>query len=315
MKSRNLLALTVALAMVMLLFTGCGAEKADIYNGGDLYRAEADGIYDSAADMEYAEKPSEAGKGDGEPVTEQKLIKTVSMSAETEDLTKLLDDLSAQIAEAGGYVESRNVYNGSSYSGSRSRSADLVIRIPEGNLNTFVNRVEGMSNIISSNEKVDDVTLTYVAVESRVKALEAEEARLLELMAKAESMGEILEVQSRLTDVRYELESVTSRLRVMQNQVSYATVSLNVREVRTLTVVEEESVWQQMTRGFGENLRNLGDGIVEFAIFLVVSLPYLVPMGAIAAVVVILTRRSAKKKKAARAAKAAPPAQNSENAE
>lgn len=298
MRFRKFLAFSATIVLVIALLAGCGANTSDMLYDGSYKNAE--GIYDSSAEVGSSITPSDSGQIDG--AAEQKLIKTVNLSAETEDLTGLLDDLSQQVKNLGGYIESRTVYNGSAYSGSRSRSADLTIRIPAENLDGFVSQVQGMSNIISSNEEVDDVTLTYVAVESRVEALEAEQARLLELMDMAQTMSELLEVEARLTEVVGELESVTSQLRVLQNRVNYATVELSVREVQTLTVVEEESVWQRMARGFLENLENLGDGIVEFAIFLVASLPYLVPLGAIAAVVILLLRRRRKRKKAAKAA-------------
>lgn len=298
MRFRKFLAFSATIVLVIALLAGCGANTSDMLYDGSYKNAE--GIYDSSAEVGSSITPSDSGQIDG--AAEQKLIKTVNLSAETEDLTGLLDDLSQQVKNLGGYIESRTVYNGSAYSGSRSRSADLTIRIPAENLDGFVSQVQGMSNIISSNEEVDDVTLTYVAVESRVEALEAEQARLLELMDMAQTMSELLEVEARLTEVVGELESVTSQLRVLQNRVNYATVELSVREVQTLTVVEEESVWQRMARGFLENLENLGDGIVELAIFLVASLPYLVPLGAIAAVVVLLLRRRRKRKKAAKAA-------------
>ena len=304
MKIRKMLVLTMVVVLVMALLAGCGAEKAtDNYYGN----AAGDGLYDMAGEIDSPMAPESVGTSNSKTEVQsnsqvqQKLIKTVDMSAETEDLNKLLDDLSRQVGDLGGYVESRNVYNGSSYNSSRSRNADLTIRIPAENLDGFVSSVQGMSNIISVNEKVQDVTLTYVAVESRMEALETERDRLMELMEQAVTMSDLLEVEARLTDVLSELESVTSQLRVLENQVSYATVHLYIREVQVLTVVEEETVWQRMTRGFGENLRGLGNFIVEFAIFLVVSLPYLVPLAGIVVVAVVLLRRRKTKKKAVKA--------------
>lgn len=298
MGMKKFLSLAMAVMTVMLLLASCGANTSAMdYYDGSKAEMDSNGIYDMAGDYEM---PMESGSAadSTQAAVEQKLIKTVNLSVETEDLTALLDDISLQVESLGGYVQSRNVYNGSAYSGSRSRNADLIIRIPVANLDGFVGKVKDMSNITSANEQVEDVTLSYVAVESRMNALQTEHDRLMELMAQAETMSDLLEVEARLTEVVSELESVTSQLRVLQNKVDYATVELYIREVQVLTVVEEESVWQRMTRGFAENLRGLGNGIVEFAIFLVVSLPYLVPLGGITVLTVVLIRRGRAKKNA-----------------
>ena len=110
-------------------------------------------------------------------------------------------------------------------------------------------------------------------------------------------MSDLLQIEGRLTDVRYELESVTSQLRVYDNLVDYATIHLNLSEVQEYTPVEEETLWQRISGGFVESLKNLGNFFVELFVALIVGLPYIVFIGAIVVVVVILCRRSAKKRK------------------
>lgn len=78
-----------------------------------------------------------------------------------------------------------------------------------------------------------------MAITSRITALETEESRLLELLAAAANMSDLLEIESRLTEVRTELEKVKSQLRIYENQVSYGTIYLTVSEVKEYTVVEE----------------------------------------------------------------------------
>lgn len=276
----------ILLALLVLL-TGC---SKGVTTGNDgAYREEM------SSDKLYADAPA-AGK-ENVAETDQKLIKTVRITAETEALDALLQNLDKAVASVGGYMEQRNVYHGSNYSGSSRRNAELTVRVPADKLDSFVQQMSGLSNIISSNESIENVTLTYVATESRVNALKAEEKRLLELMEKAETMADLLEVESRLTEVRYELERVTSQLMVLENQVSYATVRLSVTEVRDYTVVQEQTVWQRISAGFVSSLEGLWEGIVEVFVFLVVASPYLVVLAAAVTVLVLLLRR---KKKASR---------------
>ena len=152
-----------------------------------------------------------------------------------------------------------------------------------------------MSNVVSYNESQEDVTLTYVSTESRVKALETEQERLLELLSKAENMSDLLEIEARLTDVRYELENVTSQLRVLANKVDYATVNLYISQVKVYTEVEEQTVWQRIGSGFKKNLKNMGESLEDFFVWLVTYSPQIVITVVVVALLLTLLYRRGKK--------------------
>ena len=299
MKNKKYLAIILSAVLIVSLLAGC-AKSMDAGMAEDYYynapvENAGSGVYDDS----YKEV-GEASTAEAE-LTDRKLIKTVELDAETEDLDELLGTLTQQVNQLGGYVENQRVYNGSAYSKYRSRSASMTIRIPAEKLDAFVNHVEGSTNIVSRYSYIDDVTLTYVATESRVNALVAEEQRLLELLSQAETMSDLLEVEARLTDVRYELESVTSRLNVLKNQVSYSTVNLSIDEVVEYTPVEEETFWQRISGGFMDSLKGIGDGVVEVTVFVLANLPYLVLLAVCAVAVIFLAKRNIRRKKAKKA--------------
>ena len=121
-------------------------------------------------------------------------------------------------------------------------------------------------------------------------------------------MSDLLEIESRLTDVNYELERYGSRLRTMDNQVSYATVYLSIQEVKEYTPVQEQTLWERISSGFLSSLKGLGNGIVNFIAWIIIMLPYLVVFGLIgwgAAALIRRWRRGRKTKKAEKAAKRA----------
>ena len=295
---KKYLKMSLAVLLVMSLLAGCG--------GSSMAADSAPAMKQEAAiEAPMAEAPmlngsiSDAGTGAGNSIadTEQKLIKTVRMDVETEDLENLLPQISGKISSLGGYVENQELYNGSAYSTYRHRSASLTVRIPAENLDGFVEDVKGVSNVITYNESTENVTLQYVSTESRMKALEVEQERLLELLGKAENMADLLEIEARLTDVRYELENVTSQLRVLSNQVDYATIHLYISQVKVYTEVEEQTVWQRIGSGFKENLRSIGEDMTDFFVWLVTYSPQLIVWAVvIAAAVVILKKKLAKKK-------------------
>lgn len=302
MKTGKILAILMALS----LLAGCSAKAANDSADSAMMKSEYSMSYDAEYGYVVESTPAASGIYDTSEnpdsstdvsVTEQKIIKTVDVTAETEDMDTLLASIAEKVAELGGYMERQEVYNGSAYSSRRNRNADMTIRIPVEKLNGFMDQVAGLSNVVNKTESIDDVTLTYVATESRVKALETEEERLLELLAKAESMSDLLEIESRLTEVRYELESYTTQLLVLQNKVSYSTVNLYVSEVVEYTPVAEETVWQRISGGFMDSLEGIWNGVVEIFVFLAANLPYLVVIGAVGTVVVLRLLRSGKKRK------------------
>lgn len=280
----------IALLVLACILTGCGGVAMDsVENGMSGSTGSFDGIYEEFA-------PGDPGSG--AQLSDQKLITTVEINAETEDLDALMPQLSEHIAQLGGYVEFQNTYYGSAYSSYRHRSANMTIRIPADKLNDFLLHVEGASNVISKQQSQDNVTLQYVDTESRVAALEAERDRLMELLEQAGDLSDLLKIEERLTDVLYDLESTTAKLRSLDNQVSYATVNLYIDEVKIFTETQEQTVWQRIASGFGGNLRNIGEDIVDFFIWLVTYSPQLIVIGGIIWLAVRTVRRAIKKRRA-----------------
>ena len=312
MKMKKTLALLLSGLMLVSLLVGCGAASKDMMamdtetfapmeNG-----ALADGIYDSLK-REELDSDYEASTDEKPSVTQRKLIRKIYLDTETEDMDALLAAIDSKVNALGGYMESREVYTGSRYSSYDSRRhADLVIRIPKDKLDEFVAHVSKESNITSSNETSDDVTLTYVAVQSRMTALQKEEARLLELIDKAANLSELLELEKRLTEVRTDLENVTSQLLLYDNLVDFGTIEVSISEVQKLTPVQEPGFFNRIGTGFMESLKNLWTFLKELAIFLVVASPYLVTIAVVALVIVLIIRRSVRRKRAARSKKQPP---------
>ena len=78
--------------------------------------------------------------------------------------------------------------------------------------------------------------------------------------------------------LRWELENYASQLRVLDNQVDYSTVYLNINEVDKPKVVAERTVWQKIGDGFMDNAGNMWDGLVNGFVWVLTAIPYLVPL-------------------------------------
>lgn len=305
MSKKKILTAVMAAALLLGLLGGCGSKNLSMEpDTARSYLYAEDSIsYETAmaapAAMSGAGSNAESAADTASiPLPEnRKWVITMSLTAETENLTDAMGLLAEKIQESGGYVESQSI-SGTAANSGRSPSAYITVRIPAEQLDSFVEDVSGMTNVVSSSRYVEDITLRYTDTEGRVKALQTEEARLLELMEQAQTMSDLLEIEGRLTEVRYQLENYTSTLRLYDNQVDYATLDLTLREVEKFTPPEKQGFWQKVTSGLADSIVDLGQGIVDFAAWVLIELPYLVLVGLLGWLTVFLTRRSIKKRRA-----------------
>ena len=292
---KRLFTISLVLLLLLGLLAGCGAKE------------EAAAAPDAAAPMEtmtatmeevlYDEAASETGSGGTALPENQKLIRTVNMDAETLDLDPLMAWIESRVGSLGGYFEQKSIRrSGSRDDGSYYKYADLMIRIPAQNLDQFTSQVGEKANVTSTSESTENVTLTYISTKSRVEALETEQKRLLELLENAESMEDLLTIEERLTDVRWELENYASQLRVLDNKVDYSTVYLSIWEVDEPTVIVERTVWQKIGDGFTRNAGRMWNGLVNFFIWLLTIIPYLVPLALIGGVALLIVKLCKKPK-------------------
>lgn len=295
---KKLTTLLLTIALVLTLFTACG---------GSSKSTAAQGVPNLKADYAMEEMAAEAPaammstapnslSGAGETGStalpeNRKWIVTVHMDAETEDLDALIAGLDETITGLNGYVEDQELYNGSNFSSRRHRNANLTIRIPADDVARFTEEVSGIANVVSTNVNREDITLTYVATESKVTALKTEETRLLELLAQAENMSDLLEIEARLSDVRYELERHSSQLRLYDNQVDYATIYLFISEVQEYTPVAEKTVWERIRDGFKSSIKGVSEGFVDFFVWITANSPYLLVWGILLTAAVIFLRK------------------------
>lgn len=280
----------ISLLMVLILMfslTACGASTS----------LEGNVAYDKM-EMENGSAVSDSALESPNLPEDRKLIRTVRTRAETDDLTAVMTQLEEKVSQFGGYLQQKEVYQGSSYRGTQYRNASLTIRIPAKDLDTFLSQLSSAAHVVSTNETVDDVTLYYIDVDSQLKALRTEEERLLAMMEKAENLADLLAIEQRLTQVQQEIQSVTSQLKALDSQIEYATIYLDLSEVVEYTPVEEKSTWQQIGDGFVDSLSDIWEGFVNFFVWVLANSPRLVLWGGIITVVVLLIRRANKRRKA-----------------
>lgn len=314
MKKKNTRILTALLAG-MLCLASCAAKHAaesmdigitpgavyDTSGGSYNYSASADAEWSE----EYYEESKTAASATGSPAesaapdSARKLIRNVSLDLETKEFDKFLTALESRINAAGGYVQTSSVRGSGTY-----RYASVTARIPTEKLDGFCAGVSEAANVVRRTENTDDVTLEYVDTESRLKALQSEYDTLLTILEKCTDLKDVISVQSRITEVLYQIESYKSRLNSLDNLVSYSTVSMSVSEVERETVTEVQTVGQRIADGLSRTVQDLRRDAEDLLVDLAVNLPYILIWAAILTGAVLAVRAMIRRACRRRASKA-----------
>jgi len=306
MKKISLL-LAIVLSLVLIL-SGCGAA-----NG----KAEMDMAFPNSAPAASAEpeKPMEdyyyAGgvKGEYDAVdgganiynnTNNKIIRTASLSIQTTEFDESVAALNRLTNELGGYFETADVQSGGYYNSYASRSAYYIVRIPKENFVAFRDGTSGIGHVNNISENAQDVGETYYDTEARLKTLTTKRDRLLDLLEKAEYMEDIITLENALADVQYQIDMHTATLRKYDSLIGYSTFNIRLNEVEKIS--EQPSVKESFGSKFVSSLKkgfeSFGRNLQNFAIWFARNLIGIVIFAAIVVVVVVFFRKKIHRRRA-----------------
>ena len=306
MKKQRILSLLAAITLTLPL-ASCSSSSPEFNSYTGSY-AKSDAAYDYAypEEAEMAWEDADVGMSgyDSAPspdpsndLSERKIIRTATVNFETTGYEAFLESLNTCVADAGGYIESSETYGGGIYSSYSSRSASITVRVPASRYDAFMSSVTEIGAMTYRSESKDDVTMSYIDVESHIRALETEYSTLLEILDKAESLEDVILLQNRISEVNYELDSYKSQLRKYDDLISYCTIHIGVNEVRRETLPDERTLTfgERIVTGLRENFLDIGEGAADFAVWFVTSIPYLLIWAVVIAVIVLVIRAIMKK--------------------
>ncbi len=253
-----------------------------------------EGVVFDKSDIGVTEDSTNSQSGTGKPITDdRKIIKNAQMHVETKTFDSFISVLETDIAELKGYIEQKEISKNSK----DHRNAYIVIRIPAENLNKFMGKVSENGNVTYENESAVDVTSSYNDTERHIKSLETEQERLLEIMKKADTLTDILSIEERLTQIRYELDGYEQTLSSYDEQIEYSTITLSVSEVEVVTVGDDEGFFNQVAEGFMGSLKAIGTIFRTLALVILSGSPFIILIGVFIAAVIIVIKFVNKKRK------------------
>lgn len=315
---KKFISIMLALTLVAVCLVSCASKNAtadfyDVSNGGN-YKAEADYDYnyavrdDVAGEEMWEEKAEAEYSKDGaissntsktespESQSTRKIIYSSSYDIRTKEYDKSVSALNALCEKYGAYFENSNTYGG--YDGSE-RSSNYTIRVPVKNYNAFVGEAGSIGVVVSSSENNRDVTEQYYDTEARLESALLREERVLEILANANKLDDVLALERELSDIRYEIESYTGSLRKLDSLVSYATVTMSIRETSDAIKVTPTvlTFGERISKGFSSGINNFVDSFQDFVVFLSYNFIGTIIWLIIIAVVIVLIVRARRKAK------------------
>ncbi len=309
MKRKFLQCLCVAI-IVALLFSSCSASKgsdsSSSLNGATS--TESENVSLSMDEADSAPPPEETGEEIGQGSLSEKpdgdftekIIYSANANIETTEFDQTVDNVYTLVDTYGGYIESSYVtgkdYREEFYGYQSYRYAEFVIRVPVQGYGSLTGELDTLGNVLSINEISDNITVKFYDSQSRLDTYKIEEQRLLAMLEKAETVTDMIEIESRISEVRYEIESLESLLRTWQNQVDYSTVTISINEVRELTpkVERERSYWQQIWDGLRDSVRSIGRFFKDLFMGFVISLPVVITVALGATAIILIIKRIVK---------------------
>lgn len=329
---KKILAFCLCILMLASL-CGCAAQSAKsapaAYEGSYM-------TYDTAAEEAYCESAQASGlamadtasyargaaaektasngaepSGEAPETDPAKLIYSADVTVETTDFDGSLGKVDELVARFDGWIESSSI-NGANYSDisrgrSSARSAYFALRIPGERFDELIGSLTDLGNVPYSHVYTENVTAQYYDVQARMNAYRTQEARLLEMMEVAEDVEDIILLEDRLTEIRYQIESLQSTLNNWDRRVSYSSVYLQLNEVREYTpdTPIQLRYGERLSRAFRDGLSSVGSFFREFLLWFVEALPTLMILAVLLVVLLPLGRKLRRNGKARREARRA----------
>lgn len=262
---------------------------------------------EAAAD--YVPSPAVSGNGvaegtDAPSENPEKKIYSADATVETTQFDATIAALEKMIESKGGFVESSSVnssnYTSISKGNPGKKNAYYTIRIPAGKFAETMNSLSVLGNVPHSYTYTENVTSQYYDTAARLKTYKAQEERLTELLDKAETVADVIEIENELSEVRYRIESLQTTLNGWDRRVSYSTINLEIIEVSEYTPEEKVGYGKRLKEAFADGF----DGFKEFILIIAEALPILIFAAIVITGIVHVARKNAEKRKARKIARA-----------
>lgn len=212
----------------------------------------------------------------------RKVIRTADLSLVVEDTQTAVSQLRSTAVALGGYVADANLWQVKD----DLMRGSITLRIDSRSFDDALERVKQIAlEVERENIGSQDVTAEYTDLNARLRNLEATEQELLALLSEVRkqtnSADEVLQIYRELTRIREEIEQIKGRMQYLDNQVSLATITVELIPKEEKPIVQSGWGANQTFRNALSALVSAGQMLASAAIWLVV---FVLPIALVAAV-------------------------------
>ncbi len=176
-------------------------------------------------------------------------------------------------AELGGYVSSGESHV-EQYDDDRYAVGWVTLRIPSDRFEDAVDRVERLGDRVSSSLSSQDVTEEYVDLEGRLNFWVQQEEFYSRLLNEAETIDDLVTIQSRMQEVLLNIEQIEGRLRYLDARTSFATLTVGLTEVPDILQPPDEGDRNPIQEAFEQ----AGDVLLATVGFLIIAAAVAIPI-------------------------------------
>lgn len=222
---------------------------------------------------------SEESFNTGTQTQERMVIENADLAIVVADPRVRMTEITRLANEMGGYVVSSNLYQSFSPAGKEIPEATIVIRVPSERLDEALAAIkESAVDIQYENRSGQDVTNIYVDLQSQLRAKQAAEEQLLEILDKAETAEDVLAIYLQLQTVQSEIEVLKGQIKYYEESAALSSISVRlIAEAGTQPIEigpwKPEGAVREAIQDLIRFLQNFVDFLIRFVIF---TLPALV---------------------------------------
>lgn len=265
-----------------IIMVGCTSKTSENLSSASqaLEMAQSDSsVSTEMYDMDSGATDESSVNGEKLLEPERKIIKSSQLSLETAKFNDVINSLEDMVKSYGGYIASSSIdAEGINNNYQCLRFASYKINVPSDKLDDFLDESSKLATVRNKSTSAEDITAQYYDNESRLKSLQIQEERYLEILKTATEVKDIIEIENALTDVRYEIENLTTCLNKISNLVDMATVNINIQEVSQETVAQSvpKTLGEKISSSFVNSLKKIKEFSINTVIFIIAAIPYLI---------------------------------------
>lgn len=225
-----------------------------------------------------AVKSMEPASGVVQEVQERMVIQTADLAIVVKDPQTRMAEIGQMAQAMGGYVVSSNMYQSYTNLGKEVPEASIVIRVPSEKLDQALAEIKkGAGDVPYENRSGQDVTNAYVDLQSQLRAKQAAEEQLLEIMEDATRAEDVLAVYMQVQAIQTEIEQLKGQIKYYDEAVALSSVSVRlIAEESTQPI--EVGPWKpagaakQAIEDLIVFVQNFVDFLIRFAIYILPAL-------------------------------------------